>query len=109
MAEKRKININLGDDHELQFYSWSPNRELNPQYADMPDVEKYGAIIYHKKPDGTECFSGITFESEVAKNLDDDRPTWKVESWEPLTISPSLLCRICGDHGFIRDSRWVKA
>lgn len=28
---------------------------------------------------------------------------------EHLTISPSLLCRTCGNHGFIRDGRWVVA
>ena len=29
-------------------------------------------------------------------------------STDPLTISPSLLCR-CGDHGFIREGRWIPA
>jgi hypothetical protein len=28
---------------------------------------------------------------------------------EHLTVSPSLLCRTCGNHGFIRDGRWVPA
>ena len=28
--------------------------------------------------------------------------------WEPLTISPSVLCQ-CGDHGFIRNGKWVVA
>lgn len=37
-----------------------------------------------------------------------DRPLWQVQSWEPLTISPSVLCS-CGDHGFIREGRWVPA
>jgi hypothetical protein len=26
-----------------------------------------------------------------------------------LTLSPSLLCMRCGDHGFIRNGKWVKA
>lgn len=30
---------------------------------------------------------------------------WQVESLEPLTISPSLLCP-CGHHGFISNGRW---
>jgi hypothetical protein len=34
---------------------------------------------------------------------------WHLESEEPLTISPSLLCRACGHHGFIRDGKWVPA
>lgn len=36
---------------------------------------------------------------------------WRVESWEPLTLSPSLYCdpsgRKCASHGFIREGRWV--
>lgn len=31
---------------------------------------------------------------------------WRLESLDPLTLSPSLLCRICGTHGFIRSGRW---
>lgn len=27
----------------------------------------------------------------------------------PLTVDGSLLCTDCGDHGFIRDGRWVAA
>jgi hypothetical protein len=34
---------------------------------------------------------------------------WTVESVDPLTLSPSLLCRACGHHGFIRGGRWVPA
>jgi len=34
---------------------------------------------------------------------------WTVEKLDPLTLSPSLLCRRCGHHGFIRDGRWVPA
>lgn len=34
---------------------------------------------------------------------------WKLESEEPLTLSPSLLCPVCQHHGFIRDGKWVPA
>lgn len=33
-------------------------------------------------------------------------PTWEVQSEEPLTLSPSLACRNCGHHGYIRNGRW---
>jgi hypothetical protein len=36
-------------------------------------------------------------------------PSWAVESMEPLTLSPSILCRTCGHHGFIREGKWVPA
>lgn len=34
---------------------------------------------------------------------------WDLLSEQPLTISPSLLCRTCGNHGFIRSGKWVPA
>jgi hypothetical protein len=45
------------------------------------------------------CVGGITFGGTG----------WTLESKEPLTVSPSLLCRSCGSHGFIRDGKWVQA
>jgi hypothetical protein len=36
------------------------------------------------------------------------RVRWTVESLDPLTLSPSLLCRWCAKHGFIRNGRWVE-
>lgn len=30
---------------------------------------------------------------------------WRVESYNPITLSPSLLCP-CGHHGYIRNDRW---
>lgn len=37
------------------------------------------------------------------------RDGWDVLSVNPLTLSPSLLCRACGHHGFIREGKWVPA
>jgi len=34
---------------------------------------------------------------------------WDLVQLEPLTLSPSLLCRACGHHGFIREGRWLPA
>jgi hypothetical protein len=100
--------IDLGDNHTLTFVSWSPDRELNPQYDGIPDIEKYGGNIEHRKPDGSECWGFVTFDTEETRKLEPTTPKWKVESWEPLTLSPSVLCRICGDHGFIKEGKWVK-
>ena len=30
-----------------------------------------------------------------------------LQPWED--VKPSILCRRCGDHGFITDGRWVVA
>lgn len=102
--------LHLGRDYYLGFVCWKPDRQLNPQYINLPDVEKYSAIYIHPRPDSNGyCIGAITFESEVANIIDRGRPKWKVESWEPLTLSPSLLCRTCGSHGFIRNSIFENA
>lgn len=105
----RSDGEDIGHDHRLSYFSWSPDRDLNPQYVDIPDIDKAGTRIDHKKPDGSECASAIHFDLPGSEHLSPGSPRWQVIAWEPLTISPSLLCRLCGDHGFIREGRWVPA
>lgn len=100
--------LDLGHDHWLTFTMWAPDRELNPRYADLPVVERYGALVEHIRPDGEPCIGSVTFASLVSGRIEPGRPKWHVTSWEPLTMTPSLLCS-CGDHGFVRDGRWVVA
>lgn len=101
--------IDLGHGHTLRYTSWVPDRSLNPQYDGVPDVDQWGAIVGH--PTGPNplaqhssgyCEAAITFDGDVQRRVHPNAPKWVVESWEPLTVSPSLLCA-CGDHGFIRD------
>lgn len=99
--------IDLGDGHAIRYARWSPDRDLNPQYEGLPDVERYAAMVRHSTSTGEPCMGGITFDGEVARRIEPGKPMWSVESWEPLTLSPSLLCS-CGDHGFIRQGRWVR-
>lgn len=67
---------------------------------------RIGLIESHRAPDGRECGGSVTFLVPEAEGL--PGPRWQVDSWEPLTISPSVLCS-CGHHGWIRDGRWVPA
>jgi hypothetical protein len=101
--------IDIGDDHFISFVGWWPDRDLNPQYDGIPDVENWGVNVEHKKPDGSACMSFATFDGEAQRKIDPATPKWTVESMEPLTLSPSLLCRLCGDHGFIKQGKWVRA
>lgn len=34
---------------------------------------------------------------------------WTVTQYEPLTITPSILCRACQLHGWITDGQWWTA
>jgi hypothetical protein len=107
--EDRDDNIDIGDNHWIRYLCWKPDRSINPQYEGIPDVEKYGAIVGHLKPDGKPCEGAINFDSEVARKISPNQLKWTVESWEPLTLSPSLQCGACPDHGFIRGGKWVRA
>ena len=106
----------LGDNHFAQFFSWAPddlpaNRE---RYGvPLPNVAKAGLIVRHLRKgttagDSEWCESAVHFDiPEFVKG--GASPVWTVESYDPLTLSPSLLCRACGDHGYIRGGRWVRA
>lgn len=107
--------MDLGHGHTLRWLAWAPDRKLNPQFAHLPDVDKFGAIVGH--PVGPHpivpissgyCEGAITLDGPVQREVRPAGALWQVESWEPLTLSPSLLCA-CGDHGFIRAGRWVPA
>ena len=100
-------HIDLGHDHHLRYVGWRPDRALNPQYEHLEDEERTGAIVSHLLPDDSPCEGFVHFDTPVNRALGHE-PRWTVESWEPLTLAPSLLCS-CGDHGFVRDGQWVAA
>lgn len=108
-TKTRQDEIDLGDGHFITIAVWDPDLRLNPQ------AEKYRAqlplkcsgIVRHKTAQGIDCEGVITFDSPIAREVFHG-PFWLVESWDPLTLSPSLLCA-CGDHGFIKNGKWVRA
>jgi hypothetical protein len=108
-VRERAADVDLGLDHRLFYCQWAPDRDLNPQYEGVPDVARYAAIIEHLNPAGEPCAGCVTFDGDVARQIEPPtRHMWQVEQADPLTISPSVLCQ-CGDHGFIRDGLWVPA
>jgi hypothetical protein len=69
-----------------------------------PDGVRVGMFVSHRRPSGEECCGSVQFDVPEAEGL--KGPRWQVESWDPLTISPSILCGSCGHHGYIRQGRW---
>jgi hypothetical protein len=70
------------------------------------DGDLWGLDFYHRRPDGLACFGWIPLEPHSGPDA------WTLDSLDPLTVSPSILCRgkACGDfHGFIRNGGWVSA
>lgn len=74
-----------------------------------------GVIELHEKADGTICGGSVMFAlpygASAVPRSEGVTPKWKVESLDPLTLSPSVLCSPelggCGHHGFIQGGRWV--
>lgn len=93
--------IDIGSEFSFTYFGWNPDRELNPQFHDCPNIEKAGLLL--KCPHGE---GGIHFKIEGHRLFQEG---WTVESWEPLTLSPSILRRECGCHGYIREGKWVTA
>ncbi len=107
--------LDLGSGHWLEFTIWDPDLDLNPQLAHLADQLPVvcGAIVGHPlQPDDEqcqwrgECTGSIMFSLPVTEGQFGDHPRWTIETWVPLTLSPSLQCH-CGDHGHIRGGRWV--
>lgn len=88
--------MDLGDDVRATWYG----------RVGYPDEVRVGLHISHRSPAGVECSGGVNLDVPEAEGLKGAR--WQVDAWEPLTLSPSILCS-CGHHGWIRESRWVSA
>ncbi len=86
----------IGHDHRMSYFT-------------AGDVDPLGLHVEHLTPEGKRCLGYITFDVDGAEDYARPDQMWEVQSWEPLTVTPSLLCNICGDHGFIRDGLWVPA
>lgn len=102
-AQFEKYDLDLGDDHRLKFTKCGG--------PGTPTYDRCGAIVMHKRPDGTFCEGSIMFDLPGLREVFQYRAYWTVEKWDPLTLSPSLACKAlgCSDHGFIRDGKWVRA
>lgn len=87
----------LGSGHRIQI------TEVHPAEGFRSFVDE------HKRPDGGDCAGAGRVLDPGQSRPSDGRAYWVMESEEPLTLSPSLLCTACGDHGFVRDGKWVPA
>lgn len=90
--------IELGDNHTIEFTSYKGD-------------DRAGAIVIHLTPAGVTCESFISMRGRAwEREFKEGNPiaSWELISDNPVTLSPSLACRVCGDHGFIREGKWVK-
>ena len=96
-SDKGDCELDLGDGHRIRFAVYEG--EISGGDVQHPPVEG--------KCDG---HGWISFEGRAwARKFNGNLPSWKIESENPLTLSPSILCRGCGDHGHIRNGKWERA
>jgi hypothetical protein len=53
--------------------------------------------------------SDVTLMRTEPQSLPINTTGWTVQSINPLTVTPSILCTGCHTHGFITDGKWVTA
>ena len=95
MSERDEID--LGDGHRMIF-------------CDYEGQKRVAAHIQHQRRDGAYCVGFIPFKGRAWSNEFNGKiEEWDVVQDDPVTLSPSILCRACGDHGFVRNGKWVRA
>lgn len=68
-----------------------------------------GFIVGHDRADqALRCEGAVTVCAEHRADGHVWSMTGSLEGGD-LTLAPSILCKTCGDHGFIREGRWVAA
>jgi hypothetical protein len=59
----------------------------------------------HTHPDARST-TGVLCQSFCAVRPLNGSPVHQIVSVEPLTLLPSLLCRMCGAHGHVTNGKW---
>lgn len=105
-------SIDLGSGFSCDITGWHPDRELNPQYEGIPDVEQMGLIIYREG----SGVGHVYFDLPEVRATGVKGPFWTLVSLDPLHIEPSIQMYEYKDgehvpsyHGFIRNGKWESA
>lgn len=88
------ITLALGHGHTMAFGTDDGRRSF---------------IDVHFKPGTTIACSGSGRVVYPGQEQDAGEDYWLIEQEEPLTLSPSLRCAECNEHGFVRNGRWEPA
>ncbi len=90
--------INIGGDHFIVYAEYQG--------------ETAGINEYHRNGAGAVCAGWVPFRGAAwARQFDgvEGYQAWDVVQREPLTLSPSIKCRACGNHGHIEGGMWRNA
>ena len=96
--ETERDEVDLGNGHRIIFTQYKGEKRVGADLIHPPVEDKCGGV-------GWIAFEGRSWANSFKGVI----ATWNIETEEPITISPSILCRSCGDHGFVRNGKWVIA
>lgn len=114
MSDEQEVEI--GEGFSYVFFAFDPDRDLNPQYENVPNVDRAGVSI---KRNG-ETVGACWFDTPETRAIPwtEERKFWTLVSEEPLHIEPSIQMyrwdpatktHIPTHHGYIRGDQWVWA
>lgn len=87
-----------------QEWTWTDDAHEHAYRPYTDDHDRWTGIVEaHLNQEGEWCYGSVLFDGYG----DSTRPHWHVVTWEPLHLEPSIRCSQCGEHGWIRDGRWV--
>ena len=95
--QPEKFDVDLGDGHWLQWTEY--------------DGKRCGGIIRHIDPKSESgmCAGSFWTDNRYNEACGTKHPIWTLTGTEEVpTLAPSFLCH-CGDHGFVRNGKWVRA
>lgn len=112
-----RSGLDLGGDHYAHVeYVTDEGKIIGyPSHDRAKESETFiGIMEHHKKPNGEWCggwvgFTNVPESVEAYTKLTGNPGKHELVSKEPLHIEPSLACRTCPSHGFIREGRWSDA
>jgi hypothetical protein len=92
-----RLDLGSGQFFEWKFLFGDPTERVVSAFRGHPSAK-----------DGSPCCSICWFDVPASALLapDPSRQLHSVVSWQPLELSPSLRCRVCGSHGRICNGRW---
>ena len=109
-ADHPRRCIAIGEHHCIRTASHGGDPDVtnaDGSIAGGPAEHLAGFIVAHDVAGDVRCEGFVG----VDPHLGDERSWTMTGSLEggDLTLAPSVLCRSCGDHGFVREGKWVSA
>lgn len=114
-------DVRLGEEVGPNRFIWreysviEDGKRISVTYYDKDREIPEGAVFigiheHHKSTHNPELWCGgyLRFQN-VPEAVEAGHALHDLVSEKPLTIAPSLGCRGCKSHGYIRDGKWVDA